>query len=636
MEVVKYPAIVTVTISMWSCRTAITSPPAVDPSKPEAIAVAPARPACADAVLVVDGGAEHGYECEAALHAAGKQIVVVDLRDAWTPMLFAPGADGIAPDFRATYLAFAAERDADGKPAPATIALAELYGVVPSLAIVRDRLGQLGRHACHAKIDSAPIAKLSRPFGEEHAGVVKFALQTRAVLGNQLERERARRKLPDLGAFATDRELGPVYERWKVVDEQNAGIVAAQRHLACEGFLAEKDVDGTLSWSMGQAIELFQRRNFLIPNGRLDPETRTALATDPRELDFRFALRVLRERVVDATGLLEDGTAADGPKPILGRMLDPEVMRAARGHEKPLTDGAPDLISAATDAAARELGWTTPADAAAYLARHPGGDRVALALPAMPAYHASHMALSAEIDRGDVWYDEQPIPRMVTKRPDFVLYADDHGTKRALVRWPTTIGGWSDVNIGGGIVQRWKESDVGPRVWRDLYAAPTWLPPGTTPDRDLVKWISAGKWDLKRSIMGPGPHAAFGIMLLPHYRVVKGPNNVEQFIDNGIGTHGSAVVTSIFNGTSHGCHRLYNQLAVRLGSFLLQHRNHVVKGQKKEYYRRTVHFMGTFQAKIDTRGFLYELTPPVPVEVLPGNILSARKVPPSASAPALP
>ena len=53
---------------------------------------------------------------------------------------------------------------------------------------------------------------------------------------------------------------------------------------------------------------------------------------DSRELDFRLALRVLRERVVDATGLVEDGTAQTGPLPILGRMLDPEAMRSARAR----------------------------------------------------------------------------------------------------------------------------------------------------------------------------------------------------------------------------------------------------------------------------------------------------------------
>jgi len=48
-------------------------------------------------------------------------------------------------------------------------------------------------------------------------------------------------------------------------------------------------------------------------------------------------------------------------------------------------------------------------------------------------------------------------------------------------------------------------------------------------------------------------------------------------------------------------------------------------------YRRRVDFGGVHIAKIDTRGFLYELTPPVPVDVLPGNIRSPRKIPPANS-----
>jgi len=597
--------------------------------------VEPARaapPSCDDAVLVIEGGVERGLACEDALDA---KLTIVDLRDAWTPRLFAPSADGTEPAFRPSYLALAAERDLAGKPLPAKTALTELYGVVPSFAIVRERLASTKRDACRAAIDSTPMAKLTRPYGEEHAGLVKSAVFRRKQLGTTLERARAQRGLPDYAAFATDRELGPTYATWKTADELYQGMVTAQRHLACDGLLADKDVDGTFSWATGMALELFQRRNFLIPNSRLDPETRVALATDARELDFRFALRVLRERVVDATGLIEDGSAGAGPVPILGRMLDPEAMRASRGHLKPMPDAAPDLIGPATEAAARALGWTTPDATSAFLARHPAGLRVAVALPPAPAYHAAHMELSAEIDRGDVWYDETPSPRVAWRRPALVLYAQDGATKRALIRWPTTIGGWSNVRVGGSIAKRWKESDVGPRQWRDLFAAPTWLPPASTPDTELVRWVGKGTWELKRSIMGPGPMAAFGMMLLPHYQVVRGAGGRTRYATNGIGTHGSAVVTSILNGSSHGCHRLYNQLAVRLGTFLLRHRTHAVRGQQPEFYRRTIHAMGkTYNARIDTRGFRYELTPPVPVEVLRGNIRSERKVPPQAIAPA--
>jgi hypothetical protein len=248
------------------------------------------------------------------------------------------------------------------------------------------------------------------------------------------------------------------------------------------------------------------------------------------------------------------------------------------------------------------------------------------------------MDVFAEIDRGDVWYDEVPIPRRIAHRPTLVLYVNDQGTRRPLIRWPTTIGGWADQRTAqGALIQKWKESDVGPRVWRELYAAPTWLPPKSTPDRDLVNNLYNGHYALKKEVMGPGAHAAYGMTLLVHHQVIKRKDGSERFDDNGIGTHGSASVTSIVNGTSHGCHRLYNQLAVRLADFLLRHREHIVRGEQPEQYRRLVSYKGeTFDARITTRGFLYELTPPVPVNVLPGNIRSERKVPPRDAAPARP
>ncbi len=585
---------------------------------------------CPDAAVRVDGT----LICSSEAKAQG--LTIVDLGDQWTPTLFGAQPDGSAPNFRATYLALANDRSVDGKPLPDTEELAELYGVVPSLAIARARIADDERHACNDKVDAAPVLVLDKPYAQDHKDVIAAMNATRSILEKRLEAARVKRDLPDLAALAAVPELKDIYARWNKLDDLHRGIMAAQQRLVCEHFLSEKDADGSMTWRTSNGVELFQRRNFLMPNERLDPETREAMQLDSRELDFRLALRILRERVVDATGLIEDGTASGGPQLVLGRMLDPGPMRAARGGEAPLPDGAPDLIGAATEAAAKELGWTGPAELRAFFDRHPQGMRVAIALPAAPAYHSAHMDLSAEVDRGDVWYDEVPIARNIKHRPTLTVFVNDAGKRRPLIRWPTTIGGWSDVRNGDSVVRKWKESDVGPRVWRNLYAAPTWMPPPTTPDRDLVKNNYNGTWSLKTDIMGPGPHAAFGMTLLVHEQVVKLKDGTERFDDNGIGTHGSASVTSIVNGTSHGCHRLYNQLAVRLSDFLLHHREHLVKGETPEVYRRVVRHRGTFIAKISTRGFLYEMTPPVPVMVKAGNIKSTRKVPPRDSAPARP
>src|SRR5262249_13613536 len=272
-------------------------------------------------------------------------------QDAGTRGLSAAQPDGSAPSYRARYLALAREHDDAGKPVDAEEALGELYGVLPSLAIVRERLADDPRHMCHAFIDNTGIPTLDRAYAEDYKDLVKLYDQTRLALEQQLDRERERRDLADLAALADVKELAATYERWHQLDGIHRVIIAAETHYVCEGWLTADDADGSMTWRTGNATELFQRRNFLMPNQRLDPATRDALMLDSRELDFRLALRVLRERVVDATGLIEDGTAGAGPQPILDRMLDPADTRAALRIEQPMSGAAPDLVSAATAAA---------------------------------------------------------------------------------------------------------------------------------------------------------------------------------------------------------------------------------------------------------------------------------------------
>ncbi len=583
-------------------------------------------------VQLIEDGKPRGAICVAEAQARG--LTVVDLTDTWTPTLFQPTADGQVPAFRARYLEIAAERGEDGIES-----LAELYGVVPAISIVKSRLADEARHACHTAIDSAPITMLDRPFSQGDKDTVAKMAQGRLWIGKQLEKEAAKRKLPSIDALEADPKLRSTYIRWKKLDQTHAGILTAQHKLACEGFLQAKDVDGSFTWRMGLAVESFQRRNFLMPTARFDTETREAIVLDSRELDFRLALRVLRERVVEASGILEDGTAGTGPRPVLGRLLDPPAMRAARGH-KPLENAAPDLVGLATETAAKQLGWTSAASVRDFLERNPSGVKVALALPAPPKYHQAHMPITVEIDRGDVHYDPQPPvrKRIAQRRPTLVVYVQDGEIKRPLVRWPTTIGGWADQRLPSGrLVQKWKESDVGPRVYKDITAGPSWMPPKSTPDKELVKNLYNGRWALKSEVFGPGPRSAYGMVLLEHVAETKLKDGSIRYDDNGIGTHGSSSVTSITNGTSHGCHRLYNQLATRLGNFMLQHREYIVKGEVKVTYRRNIWHDGqSFRAEIDTRGFQYEMTPPIPINVTTGRILTTRKKPPKNSAPARP
>src|SRR5439155_4267370 len=142
---------------------------------------------------------------------------------------------------------------------------------------------------------------LDHTLSQDDKQAVELANAWHDTMGKQLEKERGRRGLPDVSSLAAIPEWIDRYAKWKKLDDQHAALVTAEQALRCEGWLLDKDTDGSFTWRTGNAVEMFQRRNFLMPTERLDSDTRDALQVDSRELDFRLALRVLRERVVDAT-----------------------------------------------------------------------------------------------------------------------------------------------------------------------------------------------------------------------------------------------------------------------------------------------------------------------------------------------
>jgi hypothetical protein len=237
-------------------------------------------------------------------------IVALDLGGAWTPR---PAAQ------------------ADGKLRTSSGYLAWRTSVVPMASRWRQRWTrgarrhpavaaivrsvETERHDCHAKIDHAAnsaLTKIDKPLGQDHGGVVASDNNNRRYLAGLLIARASRRSCLRSGPrmAKTDPQHAVNYRAWRKVEDQYQGIVAAQRHLVCEGLLREQDADGSMTWRTGVALEMFQRRNFLMPNNRLDDETRAALRTESRELDFR-STACARARV-DAAAI-EDGTAVPGP-----------------------------------------------------------------------------------------------------------------------------------------------------------------------------------------------------------------------------------------------------------------------------------------------------------------------------------
>lgn len=492
-----------------------------------------------------------------AEEAAGRGMTLIDLSDAWTPPIFRPEVP-----YRETMVAL--ENEALGAGDIFRHAREdryyELFGIFPSLDVIRARLADELRHRCHEAIADAELAGASLP-------------------------------LPASGP----------------------AVRVVQEHLACDGLLAARAVDGRFGPLTRQAVALYRLRHMLPATGALDEETRRALLTSSRELDFRALLRALRERVVHATGLIEDGSAAGAWGQVLGRDLDAAELREAPPAP---CRGAADLISPATDAAARALGWTSPEAAANALRDGLPDRRIAVALPPPPAYHADGMPLRAEIDRGDLRRAFARRRAPVTARPWLVLYADTAQGPLALVRWPTTIGGWQREKTARGVVWRYKESQPGDFVWRDVVVAPAWFPPPSTPDRELVRRGADGRWELREDTFGPGYRSAYGLVMLMHHEVRLHRGQV-VYDDTAVRTHGSVSYGSLRGGASHGCHRLYNHLAVRLAGFVLAHRQHEVLGSLVETYTRRVVAGGrALWIRRELRGFGYRLRQPVPVRVL--------------------
>ena len=126
---------------------------------------------------------------------------------------------------------------------------------------------------------------------------------------------------------------------------------------------------------------------------------------------------------------------------------------------------------------------------------------------------------------------------------------------------------------------------------------------------------------------GPGYLSAYGMVAAIHEEMRKGPDGA-RFFDNGIRTHGSFDYPSLRGRFSHGCHRLYNQLAMRLFSFVLEHRRWRAIGPVPAGTRRAFVSKGeVFELRLPTRGTYRELQPPIPVEVLEGRIKGALAKP---------
>jgi hypothetical protein len=555
--------------------------------------------------------------------ARARGLTIVDLSDDWAPAVLAR-----ENRYRDIYVGLATDRgDGDGQPLVAgEHNYLELYGIPPALSVLRRRFLDDAVRTCDRKTDVEALLAVDevRTWGAASEQKEQAKQRARAA---RLEAARVAAGVDTVAALAEGdaRQAKEVAEHAKAEAEQ-AAFAQIEARLACEGLMTPaRHKTGNYDTAMRSAMLDFQQKHAVMDQADIRRSTLETLAQPLLANDFAALKRVLTERAMEAAGFIEDGSVGDG-------MSSPEY------PTYPGSDGVrhrvPDLATDVETAMLARLGIASPADAVAFFKRHARADfrslKVAVRLPPPPEYYGRTMDLSAEIDRGDVWYDfpfdagGARLPQPRKRFPSFTLYVKWRGERVPLVRWRTTVGGWRAELAGDGQeYYRYKGSDIGPRVWHHIVATPVWIPPPSSPLGGMTKERRVnGTYQRVTNYdeTGPGYLSAYGLVAAIHEEMRKGPDGA-RFFDNGIRTHGSFDYMSLRGRFSHGCHRLYNQSAMRLFSFVLGHRKVRTVGTIPLGYRRAFYSRGeVFEMRLPNRGFYYELDPPLPINVLEGTV----------------
>lgn len=573
------------------------------------------------------------------IHDAPSQgLLVVDLGEAWVPYVLSGTANqphAYEPVFRKLARGEFPD-DLQGHRAQLDRYL-ELYGIPPTLGVLRERFHAIALSDCRAGIDLETLAAFDGTAlrEDDEAPLIAEASNGLTELVHRLfGRQNAfHEEELDLARLTVrERRLLRVYgraTRWR------QALAAIRQRLACEGHLRGRMPTGPeLDRKTRAAIAEFERAHRIYSRGSLSGATLRALQTEPLELMRRDVVRALVERVQLAAGIIEDGSAVQEPDGSVRTFL------GADGNEIALRDLEQEVWDRVVDS----FGLDTPEATIEWLGRL--GELsahehlfVAIPGPELPEYYAPDMDLFVRIDRGDVWYDfpfdehDRPIPQPVENLPTLTLYTRYRGQEVPLVRWPTTIGGWRLERVNGEQAWMYKESPVGERVWAHVVSAPVWLPPRGTPPESLVTQMRRNDegelvTELNLNLVGPGYASAYGLVAAYHRRFARRDGRVLLGTDEGIRTHGSVDYTSIWRRASHGCHRLHNHLAVRLFNFLLLHKPHRRQGHRGLDYRMPVRIDGLEDVvRIQRTGYFFALLDPVEVDVLPGRILGRSREP---------
>jgi hypothetical protein len=578
-----------------------------------------------------------------AAKADERGYLILDLGEDWTPYIL---TEASSPDeepkrhrYRSTYLALARGEfpdDRHGYRAEKDEYL-ELYGILPTFSLLRERFAEVRALECAKDLDLETLRSFDGFLAYDKGWGPNRRVNRYKRFKPEMEALVASAQVESLDQIT--REQVADDEQWKRVEEyrriapEYEAIVAAQARLECEGFFEGRGeyTPGLFDWVTHEALAEFERRHRVYGWGFIGGDTLAVLQKTPEETEQEAVIRVLTERAMHAAEVIEDGstsTKRDG---------EPRTYETEDGQVMQIPNFEAELRERVIDA----FGLQTPESTYAWLeslgdiAAH---ETVAVRGIELPPYYGDAMDLFVEINRGDVWFefpfDENGRKRSqpVARRPRLTIFVKYNDQKIPLARFGTTVGGWRGEFIDGTVMLKYKGSPVGKRVWSRISAAPIWIPPESTPPRVMLnKRRKRGEayYEVNYHTTGPSYASAYGLVAAYHRKFYRGPDGEIQIGgDEGIRTHGSVDYMSIMRRHSHGCHRMHNHIAVRLMSFVLEHRPHTRYGSQPMIYRREFEYEEEmYVMEFDEGGYNFVLDEPLPVEVLEGRIRGQVKEP---------
>jgi len=623
--------------------------PASSPIESDAKPVPSSDPAAEAPPVVLDAPVAFWKDGKAqgqvdAARADEEGHLLLDLGEEWTPYILTEASSeeeqGQTSEYRSTYLALARgefPKDRHGYRAERDQYL-ELYGILPTLTLLRKRFTDVRALECAAELDLVPLQEFEGFLAYQNGRRPARRLARYQLLKPQMAALVTRAQLESLSevtrAHAVDDEEWEKVEEYKTLAPEIEAIIAAQARLECEGFFTGRGehTPGLFDWRTHEALAEFERRHRVYGWGFIGDDTLAVLQTSPQDTEREAVIRVLTERAMHAAEAIEDGstsTLRDG---------EPRTYKAEDGRELQI----PNLEAELRERVVAAFGLETAESTYAWLeslGEISAEQVVAIRDIELPPYYADVMELSVSTDRGDVWfefpYDEEGKARSqpVSRRPRLTISVHYNDQKIPLARFGTTVGGWRGEFIDGQVMWKYKGSPVGKRVWSRISAAPIWVPPESTPPRVMLNKRRDRRrgeyFEIDYHTTGPSYASAYGLVAAYHRKYYRSPDGkIQVGGDEGIRTHGSVDYMSIMRRHSHGCHRMHNHIAVRLMSFVLEHRPHTRYGQQPMVYRREFEFEEEmYVMEFDKGGYNFVLEEPLPVEVLPGRVRGQVKEP---------